>query len=100
MPTRLWSAVVSQLPMPVLADGRRMMPPSATAVAISSPSYYPGASSRIPSRSAQRLQEGHQGRDLVAREPQVGHDRARLLLRRVGEPEPQVLRVHVERVTG
>src|SRR5438270_772126 len=117
MPTRLWSAVVSQLPMPVLADGRRMMPPSATAVAISSPSY-PGASSRIlpflsgPPRgpgsffiralegaalglvrqpSAQRLQVGDQGRDLVVGEAQVGHDRSRLLLRWVGEPQAQVL---------
>src|SRR3977135_736164 len=97
MPTRLWSAVVSQLPMPVLADGRRMMPPSATAVAISSPSYS-GASSRIlpfssgPFRpSAQRLQVGDQGRDLVVGEAQVGHDRSRLFLRGVGEPQAKVV---------
>src|SRR2546430_8415474 len=135
MPTRLWSAVVSQLPMPVLADGRRMMPPSATAVAISSPAFVPapwgapracsGASSRIlpfftralegPSGftrgpcgvlglvrqpSAQRLQVGDQGRDLVVGESQVGHDRSRLLLWGVGEPQPQVVRIHVQRVAG
>src|SRR5437588_6323662 len=101
MPTRLWSAVVSQLPIPVLADGRRMRLPSATAVAISSPSalsrpldtssrilplftralegasgLYPGplrALGLVPQPSAQRLQVGNQGRDLVVGEAQVGH---------------------------
>src|SRR5438270_1742618 len=102
--------------------------PSATAVAISSPSalsrpldtssrilplftralegasgLYPGplrALGLVPQPSAQRLQVGNQGRDLVVGEAQVGHDRSRLLLLGVGEPQPQVVRVHVQRVAG
>src|SRR2546428_11951647 len=95
MPTRLWSAVVSQLPRPVLACGRRKtLLLSTVTVAMSSPPH--GASSRILRSSAQALQVYHQRVDLLVGESEVRHVGAGLHLRSVGQPLAQVLGVHLE----
>src|SRR5947199_9144825 len=113
MPMRLWSIVVNHDQTPVVDWGRRMSVGSpsgggsggSTTVGSRTVATSQAAPERDGGRFAfivllQAIQVGDQVRDLGLREVEVRHHRAWLLGRRVAEPAPEVLVVHVEQAAG